>query len=178
MEVISLFYSGTEDAVMPKYKVIFDQCIDQVGRLLDVHFKVYYFKEMPGGLGDNAQSVIDEQVADNYQVYFGIMGTRFGKYTVHEYGKAVEAYIKNGKPNYVCFGFCEEPANPYAIEPTSLSELIAFRQDIAGATKYGRAMLYFTFDDPVSFQRRVEEHLKQAINVVKGRVAGGRSYAH
>ena len=173
MEGISVFYSSTD---LPKYKKIFDAASQQVGELLDVHFEILHWREMAGGLADTAQDVIDRRVADNHQVYFGVMGHRFGKGTAGEYEKAVRSFIKKGKPNFVCFGFCETPVNPHDIDPESLTQLKQFRKDIGNPNKYGKAMLYFTFANEKTFQGHVERNLKEAIKVVKGRVAGGKRF--
>jgi hypothetical protein len=176
MEVISVFYSTTEDAGMQTYQQVFRSVASQVERLLDVRLDIQYWREMAGGLGASAQSVIDERVRGKYQIYFGVMGHRFGGGTAGEYRTAVEAFINDGKPNYVCFGFCEEPANPFSIDPESLAKLIQFRKDIGDGGKYGRANLYFTFADHDTYRLRVETHLKHAIGMIKDRVAGGRSF--
>jgi hypothetical protein len=176
METISVFYSTTEDSGLTKYQQVFRDACEQVGRMLDVHLEVIYWRDVAGGLGSTAQSVIDTRIAGKYDVYFGIMGTHFGSGTAHEYSKAVEDHLKNGRPIYVCFGFCEQKANPFSIKPDSLAELIQFRADIGNGGKYGIANLYFTFADSTVFRARVETHLKHAINLIKGRVVGGRSF--
>jgi len=176
-EVIKVFYSTAEDDGIAKYQQIFRDACEQVGRLLDVHLDVIYWRDLPGGLGASAQSVIDDRVSGQYEIYFGVLGIHFGSGTVHEYREAVEAHLKDGRPISVCFGFCEEKVNPYSIEPNSLAELVQFRRDIGNGGKYGIANLYFTFADGAVFRTRVENHLKHAINLIKGRVAGGRSFS-
>jgi hypothetical protein len=176
MEVVSVFYSTTEDDHISKYKQVFYDTCSQVERLLDVRLDIKYWRDLPGGLGDSPQSIIDERVQGKYDIYFGVMGVHFGGGTAHEYRNAVEAHINKGRPIYVCFGFCEEEINPYSIEPKSLAELLEFRKDIGEGGKYKRANLYFTFTDMDQFRLRTETHLKHAIELIKGRVVGGRTY--
>jgi hypothetical protein len=176
MEVISVFYSTTEDEATIKYEPVFKEIADQVGHLLDVYLQVIYWREVAGGLGPTAQNVIDDRIAGKYQIYFGVMGANFGKGTAHEYEKAVEAFRTKGKPNYVCFGFCEEKVNPFRLNADSITNLLQFRKDIGSDGKFGLANLYFTFDDESTFRRKAADHLKHGIEVVKSRVAGGKTF--
>jgi hypothetical protein len=139
---------------------------------LDVHLDIKYWRELAGGLGSSAQEIIDSRIGQ-YDIYFGIMGTKFGIGTEHEYRRAVESYIKRGRPIFVTFGFCEEKVNPYSIDPESLAKLIKFRNDIGDNKTYQVANLYFTFDDETAFKHRAETNLTQAINEIKQRVRGG-----
>jgi hypothetical protein len=176
MDVVSVFYSTTEDLSAAKYKPIFEEVALQVGRILKVHFDVLYWRAMPGGLGGSAQAVIDERVRDKYEVYFGIMGFQFGRGTEHEYRLAVESHVKTGKPIFACFGFCEEPTDPHALDIKSFAKVAKFRKDIGTSDKYGKAILYFGFTSEQEFRQRVEAHLTQAANEIMGRVAGGKTY--
>ncbi len=173
METINVFYSTTEEEVLQKYRGHFEARCKQVGRLLDVHFNLLYWRELAGGLGDSAQDVIDKQVEGNHQIYFGVMATRFGKGTEHEYRRAVEEHIASHKPAFVSFGFCEEKVNPYAIDLESMAKLKQFRSDVGDNKKYGKANLYFVFSNKAVFDERVDANLKAAVMQIRSRVAGG-----
>lgn len=172
MEIIKVFYSTSEEERLAKYRDFFGTICGSIGRILDVHLDVKYWRELAGGLGPSAQEIIDDRIGQ-YDIYFGIMGTKFGDGTEHEYRRAVENYTKFGRPIFVCFGFCEEKVNPYSIDPESLAKLIKFRKDIGDNKTYKVANLYFTFDDETNFSYRAEANLKEAIKEIKGRVCGG-----
>jgi hypothetical protein len=177
MEVISIFYSSPNDDSISKYQSAFRETAEQVGRLLDVRFDVLYWRDIAGGLGSSPQDVIDRRVKGKYQVYFGVMGGRFGPYTEHEYRVAVEDHLASGLPNYVCFGFCNPKVDQYAIDPVALAELKQFQNDMGAGGKYGLANLYFSFGDKGTFKRRVEVHLKEAVELIRGRVKGGLHFS-
>jgi len=176
MDVANVFYSTTEDPVAAKYKSIFEEVAQQVGRILSVHFELLYWRDLAGGLGDSGQAVIDSRVKGKYEIYFGIMGHRFGTGTEHEYRSAVESHVKTGVPIYACFGFCEEHVNPHSLDADSFAKVAQFRKDIGTAAKYGKAVLYFSFANEAEFRRRVESHLKEAIEEIRGRVIGGKTF--
>ena len=176
METISVFYSTTEEESLAKYQAYFRELCERVGRILDVHFDVKYWRDLAGGLGPSPQTVIDERIAGRYDVYFGIMGTKFGSGTEHEYRRAVEDHINNGRPIAVCFGFCETAINPFSIDPTSLATLKQFRTDVGDGSKYKLANLYFTFSDKTTFCNRAEANLKRAVEDIKGRIKGGARF--
>jgi hypothetical protein len=62
-------------------------------------------------MGESAQAIVNEQIGDNYDIYIGIMGKRFGSPTVkhgsgteEEYKRAFERYKKD-KSVHVAFFF-------------------------------------------------------------------------
>lgn len=127
-------------------------------------------------MGKSAQEVIDRQTVGKYDIYFGVMGTKFGKGTEHEYRIAVEQWIKKGRPVSVFFGFCDAAVNPYDLDSPSFEKLKQFQADIGTNGKYGVANLYFKFRDKTSFTNAVNANLKHAVTSIKGRVSGGARY--
>lgn len=177
MEVVSIFYSAPEDDAIAKFRPHFEQVRDEVGSVLDVHFKTLYWREMAGGLSDaGGQSVIDQRVAGNYEIYFGLMGYQFGVGTEHEYRTAVENHIKTGSPIDAFFGFLNQALPPHSLDLDSFGPVVQFKKDIGSSAKYGKSILYFTFGDEGEFRARARTHLTQAAKVVKAKVRGGRSF--
>lgn len=176
MEVIKVFYSTTEEEPIAKYRRHFDSQCKQIERLLDVKLDIAYWKDMAGGLGKTAQEVIDRRTVGKYDIYFGVMGTKFGRGTEHEYRIAVEQFIKNGRPIFVSFGFCDAPVDPYTIDLKSFAKLKKFQTDLGTGKTYKRANLYFKFRDKTTFANAVNNNLKEAVSLIKGRVAGGARF--
>jgi len=172
---VKVFCSMTEEAVLKKYLSKFRVACGRVGQLLDVNLRVLHWSDMAGGLAKNAQDIIDKQAAEQ-NIYFGMMATKFGRGTEHEYRKAVEGFIKDGSPSFVCFGFCEEKVNPYLLDLSSFQELKQFRADIGTSGKYKRANLHFTFENIQQFENAVDRNLKAGIDLIKGGVIGGPRY--
>ncbi|WP_339163596.1 hypothetical protein [Methylobacterium bullatum] len=172
-EIIRIFYSTTDEEYTEKYKDIFKNLAKSVGAILDVHLEVLTWRDMPGGQGTSGQDVIDEFMAGNYQIYVGVMGTKFGAGTEHEYRTAIEAHIKCASPAEIFFGFCEEPINPYNIDIKTFKKVLVFRKDIGKTGKYALANLYTSFSGEPEFRERFTLNLKKAVENVKGRVAGG-----
>jgi hypothetical protein len=176
MEVITVFYSTTEEEGLKKYRGYFTAQCKQLEGLLDVKFNVLYWREMPGGLGKSAQDVINRHTVGKYDIYFGVMGTTFGKGTEEEYRLAVGEHIKRSRPTFACFGFCDAPVDPYSVNLESFAKLKKFQSDLGKGRKYGKANLYFKFKDRKAFVEAINANLKQAVSMIKGRVAGGARY--
>src|SRR5689334_11994997 len=107
MDVVKVFCSMTEEPSLKKYLAVFKRVCQRIERITDIRIDVIHWREMASGLDKTAQSVIDKQ-ATTQQIYVGLMGTKFGVGTEHEYRKAVRGYVKDASPAFVSFGFCQE----------------------------------------------------------------------
>jgi hypothetical protein len=115
-------------------------------------------------VGDDAQDVINREIQD-YDIFVGVMWKRFGSPTKRaesgtgeEFQRAYEFFKKYHKPK-IMFYFCKRP-----FYSTRLDELTQFRKvvDFRGALeKLG--VLYWEYESPLEFERRLREHLVRQI---------------
>jgi hypothetical protein len=184
-EVITVFYSspdriivGVDKKVGFDRKVTFDSVCKQVGSAKEVIISVIWWKDIAGGLAQNdAQEVIDDAVAGNHDIYFGFLGgMEYGLGTIHEYEEAVKAHINKGQPKQVFFGFDAQPVNPFDINLRELGKVKQFMKDIGSSKRFGKALLYFKFENEKVFSEKVFTHLCAAVDEILSRVRGGMRF--
>lgn len=173
-QAVTVFYSSTADEGAKVRKLSVDRVVKKVERSRDVAIRLFYWDEdIPGGVAENTgQDRIDKEVLGAFDVYVGCMGTKFGLGTVKEFSDAIDAHVKTGHPAEVLFAFDETPVNPYQI-PDNFKKAKDFRKSLQSATKYGKAILYFTFSDLTQFEDKLQKDLEEAVRQATSRVKGG-----
>ena len=173
-EVVTIFYSTTNDDNYKGRKAVFNKAVKTLEQSRNVAIKVLDWQEnIPGGLsGRSGQDRLNQEIYNTFDIYFGCLGTQFGPGTIEEFEMAIKSHLNLGRPTEVLFAFDETPVNPFQI-PTKFSKVVAFRKSIGSNTKYGRSILYFTFDDLDKFNEKVFLNLNEAIRKVQMRIKGG-----
>ncbi|HEY5038048.1 MAG TPA: DUF4062 domain-containing protein, partial [bacterium] len=118
------------------------------------------------GLGVDAQSVINTQVSGKYDIYIGLLGSRFGTKTPRaesgteeEFDLAYERYRNSPDSIRVLFYFkTTTPENIYRIDLSQLNRVIDFRKKLGSA-----GALYFDFPSADALLKMVRDHLRQLI---------------
>jgi len=111
-------------------------------------------------VGDDAQDVINKQIGQ-YDIFVGIMWKRFGtptkradSGTAEEFERAYTLFRRFGRPK-IMFYFRTTPF--YSTDPSELSQfgkVVRFRRKLEGAD-----VLFWSYDQPLQFERVVREHL-------------------
>ena len=115
------------------------------------------------GLGSDAQEVINRQVGDDYDVFLGIMGARFGtptgraaSGTEEEFERAKARYEADPSSVSVMFYFKDAPpASLTEIDPAQLSKVQHFQRKLKSM---GLITMFKTRDE---FARLMRMHLSQ-----------------
>jgi hypothetical protein len=122
---------------------------------------LYVGKHTHPGFGTDPQAVINEQIGDTYDVFIGIIWSRFGtptpradSGTLEEFERALARRNREGDIPDIMIYFKETPLSPAKIEPEQLNLVAKFRESIAG-----RGGLYSVFDDTSAFQTSLRAHL-------------------
>jgi hypothetical protein len=104
--------------------------------------------------------VIDEQIGDDYDIFIGILWTRFGTSTprhdsgtYEEFNRAYERH-KNGEKILISIYFKDTPSPPSKIQPEQLQLVQNFRKEVSD-----KGGLYKQFVDSSDFRRQVEFQL-------------------
>jgi uncharacterized protein DUF4062 len=118
------------------------------------------------GLGIDAQSVINAQVSGKYDIYIGLLGSRFGTKTPRaesgtqeEFDIAYERYRNFPDTIRVLFYFKTTTAeNIYRVDLSQLHRVIDFRKKLGDA-----GALYFDFPSADVLLKMIRDHLRQLI---------------
>jgi hypothetical protein len=109
-------------------------------------------------LRGDPQSIINDQVGEDYDIFIGILWSRFGtptpralSGTAEEFNRAVSR-IQNGRPDVMIY-FKDAPIAPSKIDVQQLNNVFEFRQSLAESD------LFSVFEDSLGFQSSLRAHL-------------------
>jgi len=127
------------------------------------------------GIGIDAQDVINRQVDGKYDLFIGIMYTRFGfptnraeSGTIEEFEIAYEKAIKL-KNMEIMFYFNDQQINPSKIDLSQYKKVREFRDEVIGKT-----CMYAIYDGIKDFEEKLRKHLHTYFN---NKYSGGDSKA-
>ena len=113
------------------------------------------------GFGDDVQDVINKQISNSYDIFIGLMWTRFGtptkradSGTAEEFKRAYARHKQDPGSVEIMFYFKNTPISPSDIDPDQLRDVLEFKShlgDLGG--------LYSQFDSTDEFQNSVRVHL-------------------
>ena len=113
------------------------------------------------GAGLDTQGVISRQLPTDYDIFLGVMWTRFGTETPRagsgteeEFEAALARHRSSGGDLRIMFYFKEAPLSPNAIDSAQLEKVKAFRQRLEDG-----GVLYRAFGTEEEFERVVREDL-------------------
>jgi hypothetical protein len=111
--------------------------------------------------GDDAQSVINDQIAGDYDIFIGIMWTRFGtptgragSGTAEEFYRAYKRHQENPHQVRIMFYFKDAPISPSDLEPEQLASIRNFQKELGEKGGY-----YWTFTNGDEFAQLARMHL-------------------
>ena len=124
------------------------------------------------GVGDNVQDVINEQISDSYDIFLGIMWTRFGtptqqasSGTEEEFLRAYNRYQKNHNSVDIMFYFKTTPISPMNIDLDQLQAISKFRSRLKEL-----GCLYYEFNSIDEFRNSITRHLGMTVPKWKKRL--------
>ena len=116
-------------------------------------------------LGKDVQSVINEQIGDDYDILIGILWKRFGtptpramSGTAEEFERAYNRFQENPDSLRVLIYFNESPVSPSELDPSQLALLKEFRDSLGE-----KGALFWTYTELEEFTNLVRMHLIQHI---------------
>lgn len=122
-------------------------------------------------IGTDPQSVINKQIGDDWDVFVGILWSRFGtptpraeSGTAEEFERAYSRYQKDRDSVKVMFYFKDEPLPPSRLDPEQIIRINSFK------TKLGElGGLHWRFESTEDFTKYLRMHLTRQIQHWKGR---------
>ncbi len=119
------------------------------------------------GFSTDAQSVINHQLNDDYDIFIGLMWSRFGtptqradSGTEEEFQRAYEILTSSNRKVEVMFYFKDAPISPSRIDLHQLEKVMDFKKSIS--EDYGG--FYHTFETPDQFRQKARMHLKKIVD--------------
>lgn len=117
------------------------------------------------GFGNDAQDVINEQIPASYDIFIGIMWTRFGtptqragSGTEEEFMQAYERRTQDPESIEIMFYFKNAPVSPSELDPDQLRAISDFRARLGEL-----GGLYFQFNSINDFRNSTRLHLSRAV---------------
>ncbi len=117
------------------------------------------------GVNTDPQSEIGHQIGGDFDIYVGILGSRFGTPTVRggsgteqEFEEALSRFQKDSSAVRLLFYFKRDAEDPFSIDLSQLQKVRDFRQSLGG-----RGVLYRDVRDTAEFTKLVREHLDSLI---------------
>ena len=123
-------------------------------------------KDIYSSVGEYGQQVINEQVDGNYDLFIGIMKTRFGtptpqagSGTEEEFNNAYEKH-KNGEIDNIFFYFGNPSISPYEIDYVQFQKVKDFRKRIGE-----QGVLHMEFVNTEDFKEKLKQDLTNYFNI-------------
>jgi hypothetical protein len=116
------------------------------------------------GFGADPQAVINEQIADNYDIFIGILSTNFGSPTPRagsgteeEFNRAYDRFIKSPNELRIMFYFKDPELRASELDLDQYKKVKEFKK------KLGEKGLYATFNTTEDFVTMVRLHLSHQL---------------
>lgn len=122
-------------------------------------------KDSYPGLGADSQDVINRQLGEDFNIFIGIMWTRFGtptgraeSGTEEEFERAYRKCKEDPEQRAIMFYFSDAPVPPSQINTQQLSKINRFRSKLR---RYG--VYYWLYTDRGAFPRLLLRHITQQV---------------
>jgi hypothetical protein len=116
------------------------------------------------GVGADPQSVINSQISDRYDVYVGLLGTRFGtptpragSGTEEEFNQALERYSAAPKTVRVLFYFKRTSDDVHRLDLDQLGKVVDFRKKLSSTA------LFTEFSNADELLKVLKVHLRRLV---------------
>ncbi|MCA1629994.1 MAG: DUF4062 domain-containing protein [Acidobacteria bacterium] len=113
----------------------------------------------------DAQAAINQQIADDYDIFIGLMWARFGTRTgrvgsgtAEEFYRAYDLYRENPARMRIMFYFKDAPLSPSNLDPEQLAAIRNFQHDLGEKGTY-----YWTYSNRDDFAQLVRMHLGRQV---------------
>ncbi len=113
------------------------------------------------GMGVDPQAVINDQIPDDYDIFIGLMWSRYGtptkragSGTEEEFRRALARYRQNDESVKIMFYFKDAALPPSQLDPTQIQKIQQFKRELGE-----EGALYCSFKETQDFGSLVRMHL-------------------
>ncbi|MBZ5494553.1 MAG: DUF4062 domain-containing protein [Acidobacteriia bacterium] len=166
---LSIFISSPND--LAKEREVIASAIEELNPFLEESHGVNlhsltFEKDVVPGIGIDPQAVINAQLQDKYDIYIGLLGSRFGSETprsgsgtAEEFQLAYERYRQAPESVRVIFYFKTITDNIHKLDLEQLKKVHGFRKTLGDA-----GGLFHDFTDSDSLLKVIRQHLRTLIS--------------
>lgn len=165
---ISIFLSSPGDLAAEREiaKSVCDEINLDRGRMEGFHLTLLRWEtHAHPGMDERSQSIINKDIGDQYDIFLGLMGNRFGtptgtwrSGTEEEFRIALDRRNSTGKPS-IHFYFSLAPTIPSLIDPDQLKMVHEFRNRLPDL-----GILYWQFTGPTDLRIALHRHISKEIS--------------
>jgi hypothetical protein len=165
---LNVFISSPSDVVEDRDTV--EEIIEEVTKTLSAKVGVRlvplrWETGITPDIGTDPQNVINAAVSNNYDVFLGIMGSRFGEPTPRfgsgteeEFTQAYEKHIREPNSLRVLFYFKDTPQQLSKIDPKQLLAVQEFKKSLTE-----KGVLFSSYTSREEFQKLLRLHLNEIV---------------
>jgi len=173
-KIIRVFVASPDD--VKAEREVLEEIVKELNDLwsdsLDVYLQLVKWESHSyPDIGSDPQAVINKQIGDDYEVFIGILWSRFGtptpraeSGTVEEFERAYSRFDKNPDDIKVMFYFKDQAIPPSKMVPEQLSRIHNFRDRLGTL-----GTLHWSFNDTEDFSKYLRMHLSRQMQYWKDR---------
>jgi hypothetical protein len=161
---LTVFVSGpsTVEAEKAALRVVVDEINRRSEKTHAVTLRVVSWPDdIRPGVNADPQAEIEHQVGADFDIYVGVLGSRFGSPTTRggsgteqEFDQAVARFQTDSTSVRLLFYFKRDAEDPFSIDLSQLQKVRDFRERLGG-----KGVLYRDFRDTAEFTRLIREHI-------------------
>ncbi|MBE1291378.1 MAG: DUF4062 domain-containing protein [Rhodobacteraceae bacterium] len=171
---VSVFISSPSD-VNEERKIVesvIEEINQMIGRNLGLRLRpLKWENDVVPVLGRSPQEIIDEDIGDQYDIFLGIMSTRFGtptksaaSGTQHEFEKAYSRKASDPNSIELMFYFQNPGHSGREIVPSELQKVLDFKESISSKG------LYCNYNNTDDFRTHVTSHLAKILGRISDKL--------
>jgi hypothetical protein len=165
---LTVFVSGSSEVEAEKaaLRVVLDDLGEVLEKTHGVTLRLIGWPDsVRPGVGADPQSVVNQQVGAEYDIYVGVLGSRFGQGTPRaasgteeEFREALARFRQQTTSVRVLFYFKQAARNPFTLDLGQLQKVREFRDGLGA-----QGVLYRDFEDTAEFASLLRKHLQNLI---------------
>lgn len=165
---LTIFFSGTSESESESaaLKTVVDDLCQILEKTKNVTLKtISWPDDFRPGVNENPQSEINRQVQGNYDIYIGVLGSKFGtptsqagSGTEEEFQLAISQFQQDTTSLRIFFYFKRTNQDLFSIDIKQLEKVKKFRTELPQ-----KGVLYMDFKDTANFVEMVKKHLLSLI---------------
>lgn len=161
---LTIFASGTSEtqAERSSLRRVVEELNKQLERTHGLTLKVRSWPDdVRPGVSDYSQAELNRQLGNDYDIYLGVMGSRFGTPTPNagsgteeEFVGALARFRADTTSLRVLFYFKRSGEDPFRIDPDQLQKAKTFRESLGSL-----GVVYRDFQDTSDFVQQTKDHI-------------------
>lgn len=165
---LTIFVSGTSEA--DSEKSAFRRVVEELNRMLEkthgITIRVLSWPDdFRPGVNTDPQAELNRQIGSSYDIYLGVLGSRFGtptqragSGTEEEFEAALARFLADTRSVRLLFYFKRSAEDPFSIDVDQLQKVKGFREALTN-----RGVVYRDFQDTADFVLQTRNHISDLI---------------